>query len=76
VKVARLRKILDRLTAEDDICVLLWEKYEFDGVVNDYVVTPEAWTQICEEFDNWESAGADIGEWFIDALNEHCGEQS
>ena len=75
MKVSRLRKILECLSDEDDICVLLWEKYEFDKVIDDYDVTPEAWTKICAEFDNWESAGADIGEWFIDALNEYGDEQ-
>ena len=65
MKVSRLIEILQTQNrADEDIMVLWWEKHNFDYADDDErTLTNEAWATICDEFDDWDTAGDEIGQW-------------
>jgi hypothetical protein len=72
MKVSRLIEILQEQNKPDDeILVIWWEKHNFDYSDDDeLVLTDEAWMEISNEFDQWDEAGYQIGEWIADAVSE------
>ncbi len=72
MKVSELIKILQEQNKPDDeILVLWWEKHNFDYAQDDEMkLTDEAWLEISNEFNEWDSAGEEIGEWIADAVSE------
>jgi hypothetical protein len=74
MKVSELIKVLqENNKPEDEILVLWWEKNSFD-FPEDYELklTDEGWMKISKEFDEWDNAGEQIGEWIADASVEHA----
>jgi hypothetical protein len=74
MKVSQLIKVLQEQNKPDDeILVLWWEKHHFD-FPEDYEIklTDEGWMKISKEFDSWDNAGEEIGEWIADASVEHA----
>lgn len=74
MKVSQLiNTLLENNKPDDEIIVLWWEKRNFDYDENDeLVLTDEAWRKVSDEFDTWDNAGQDIGEWLADAVTEHA----
>jgi hypothetical protein len=74
MKVSQLIKVLQEQNKPDDeILVLWWEKHHFDYSDDDEMkLTDEAWAKISNEFDSWDNAGEEIGEWIADAVSEHA----
>jgi hypothetical protein len=73
MKVSRLIELLQEQNKPDEeIVVLWWEKNHFD-FPEDYELklTDEAWLKVSTEFDLWDNAGAEIGEWISDAVIEY-----
>jgi hypothetical protein len=69
MKVSQLINQLNKVNPDDDICALWWEKPSYDYDSDDEnVLTKEAWTEICTEFDKWENAGTELSEWIADAV--------
>jgi hypothetical protein len=74
MKVKDLIKIMNELPEDTDICVLWWTKETFDFQEDDdLVLTNAGWEKVCDEFDNFDDAGNDLGEWISDAVMEHAG---
>ncbi len=68
MKVENLIKVLqENLKPTDDICVLWWEKPDYEEDLSD-----EVWEEVCSQFDAWEDAGVDISEWIADAIIENA----
>jgi hypothetical protein len=76
MKVSQLIKVLQENNKPDDeIIVLWWEKQNFDFDEGDILeLTDEAWLKISNEFDSWDNAGEQIGEWIADAVLETAEE--
>ena len=74
MKVSQLIQILQEQNKPDDeVIVLWWEKSSFDYTEDDELkLTDEAWAKISNEFNEWDSAGNEIGEWIADAVSEHA----
>lgn len=74
MKVSQLiNTLLESNKPDDEIIVLWWEKRNFDYDENDeLVLTDDAWRKVASEFDTWDNAGQDIGEWLADAVTEHA----
>lgn len=74
MKVSQLiNTLLENNKPDDEIIVLWWEKRNFDYNDDDeLVLTDEAWRKVSDEFDTWDNAGQDIGEWLADAVTEHA----
>jgi len=71
VRVKTLMEMLNRYSPEDNLCVLFWDKDSYAWSPDDeYLLTDEAWDEVCEEFDNWPDAGSEVGEWIADAVGE------
>ena len=71
MKVKTLLEMLGRHNPEEELCVLYWDKEQFDYRDDEHeVLTTEAWAEICKEFDEWEDAGHASGEWIADAVIE------
>lgn len=71
MKISSLLKILEGKSPDEDICVLLWLKEDMGYPTDDeHILTDEAWTEICKEFDEWDDAGNDVSEWIADAVVE------
>ena len=64
MKIKTLLEMLNRYSPEDELCVLYWDKDNFDYEE----LTVSAWSQICKEFDEWEDAGSDVSEWLSEAV--------
>lgn len=70
MKVRTLIEALQKMNPEEEICVLLYSKDQFDYDPDDEVeLTTEGWDKICHEFD--EMPFNDIWESIADAV---CGE--
>jgi len=69
VKVKQLKELLSNFQDDDDICALVWDKtcYDYDEG-DEFVLTHEAWAEICSEFDEMEFV--DIADWIADAVVE------
>lgn len=76
MKVSQLIKVLQENNKPDDeIIVLWWEKQNFDFDEGDILeLTDEAWLKISKEFDSWDNAGEQVGEWIADAVLENAEE--
>lgn len=73
MKVSKVIEALQKLSPDDEILVLWWEKPFFEFAEEDeLVLTDEAWSEISKEFDAWGNAGRDIDEWLTDAVLEHA----
>ena len=66
--------MLGRYSPEEELCVLYWDKEQFDYRDDEHeVLTTEAWAEICKEFDEYfmhEGAGHHVSEWIADAVIE------
>lgn len=69
MKVSQLIKVFNELDQDTEVCVLWWERETFDDP--DEPVTDECWTNVCNDFDNWDDAGADISEWVANAICDY-----
>jgi len=73
MKVSKLIKILqDSTQPDDDICALFWTKDNF-GIEEGSAL--ETWRKVCQEFDEWEDAGFQSGDWIADAINDNYTEE-
>ena len=74
MKVSRLIQLLqEQNKPEDEVIFLCWEKHHFDYSEDDELkLTDDAWLKISNEFDLWDEAGIDVGEWIADAVSEHA----
>jgi hypothetical protein len=74
MKVSRLIKLLQEQNKPDDeILVVWWEKHNFDYTDDDeLILTDEAWLKVSNEFDSWDNAGEQIGEWIADAVSDNA----
>ena len=71
MKVKTLLEMLSRHSPEEELCVLYWDKEQFDYRDDEHeVLTTEAWAEICKEFDEWADAGHHVSEWIADAVIE------
>jgi hypothetical protein len=71
MKVKTLLEMLSRYSPEDELCVLYWDKEQFDYRDDEHeVLTTEKWAEISKEFDEWEDAGHQVSEWIADAVIE------
>jgi hypothetical protein len=71
MKVKTLLEMLSRHSPEEELCVLYWDKEQFDYRDDEHeVLTTEAWAEICKEFDEWDGAGHQVSEWIADAVIE------
>jgi hypothetical protein len=71
MKVSSLLKILEGKSPDENICALLWLKEDMNYPTDDeHILTDEAWSEICKEFDEWDDAGNDVSEWIADAVIE------
>ena len=66
MKVSQLIDIMNTLPSDTEICALWWERETFDDV--NEPITDECWTKVCNDFDNWDDAGANITDWVADAV--------
>lgn len=74
MKVSELiNTLLENNKPDDEIIVLWWEKRNFDyEEYDELVLTDEAWRKVSEEFDTWDNAGQEVGEWIADAVSDHA----
>lgn len=71
MKVKDLLKMLEAYKPEDNLCVLYWDKEQYDYPDSDELeLSEQSWVEVCNEFDTWDDAGADITEWLHDAVIE------
>lgn len=74
MKVKTLLEMIGRLNPEDELCVLYWDKEQFDYRDEEHeVLTTEAWAEICKEFDESRSVVGPmhhVSEWIADAVIE------
>jgi hypothetical protein len=63
--------MLSRYSPEDELCILWWDKPQFDNL-DGLVLDDEAWARICKEFDEWDNAGADVNQWILDASIDYA----
>jgi hypothetical protein len=66
MKIKTLLEMLNRYSPEDELCVLYWDRDNFDYEE----LTVSAWSEICKEFDEWEDAGLDVSEWLSEAVSK------
>ena len=75
MKVKTLLEMLSQYSPEDELCVLYWDKEQYDFKFlpedEDVMLTPEIWEKVCKEFDEWDNAGQEITEWISDAVFEN-----
>jgi hypothetical protein len=72
VKIKQVIDMLSRYSPEDELCILWWDKPQFDNL-DGLVLDDEAWARICKEFDEWDDAGADVNQWILDASIDYAG---
>ena len=73
MKVKTLLEMLSRYSPEDELCVLYWDKPQYDFEEDeDIALTSEAWEKVCKEFDQWENAGHEVTAWISDAVFENA----
>ena len=77
MKVKTLLEMLSRYSPEDELCVLYWDKEQYDfNEDEDVALTPEAWEKVCKEFDEWDNAGQELTAWISDAVFENLETKS
>jgi hypothetical protein len=71
MKVSDLRKLLDDLNGDDDICALVYDKSMFDYEEDDEVeLTKEGWYNVVADFD--ETPFNDVYESIMMAVVDHA----
>ena len=71
MKVQTLMEALQKMNPEEEICVLLYSKDQFDYDPEDEVeLTTEAWNKICQDFD--EAPFGDIWESLASAVSDEA----
>ena len=77
MKVQKIIKWLQDLDPDSDIACLWWTKPSFfEDDWDGEEVSNQMWADICQEFDDWDNAGADINDWIADAIIEHKQKRS
>jgi hypothetical protein len=71
MKIKQIMEMLSRYSPEDELCILWWDKPQFDNL-DELSLTEEGWARICKEFDEWENAGSEINQWMLDASIEYA----
>jgi hypothetical protein len=71
MKIKQVIDMLSRYSPEDELCILWWDKPQFDNL-DGLVLDDEAWARICKEFDEWDNAGADVNQWILDASIDYA----
>jgi hypothetical protein len=72
MKVKEAIKMLSRYSPEDEICLLYWDKEQYDYAEDeDFIITTENWTKICHKFDEWDDAGSSVTRWISEAVHDH-----
>ena len=69
MKVKQAIEMLGRYSAEDEVCILWWDKPQFENY-DGLTLTDDGWAEICKQFDEWEDAGSDVNQWVVDASLE------
>lgn len=69
MKVSEIITLLQTMKPDDNICILWWERDTFDDT--EEPITDECWNKVCDDFDNWDDAGANITDWVADAVIDH-----
>lgn len=64
MKVADLITKLSRLNPDEDICVLLYGRSQFSNP------DERVWAGVCNDFENWETVGDDIGQFLSGMIRE------
>ena len=72
MKVKEVIEMMNRYSPEDELCILWWDKPQFDNL-DELVLDDTGWSRICKEFDEWGNAGADVNQWILDASIDHAG---
>lgn len=71
MKVGKLIEALGKYQADEDICVLWWDKETYDyNPLEEEHLSKEAWAEICREFHEWDEAGLEVSQWIADAVIE------
>ena len=72
MKIKQAIEMLSRYSPDDEICILYWDKEQFDYRDDEHeVLTTEKWAEICKEFDEWEYAGHSVSEWISEAVHDN-----
>jgi hypothetical protein len=64
VKVKELRKAIEHLDEDTNICALWWLQRDFSDVEDD------VWNKVCEVFDESDSVGDDATQSILHAIME------
>jgi hypothetical protein len=59
-----IAKLQENYKETEDICVIWWDKFSSA----DERLSDEDWAKVCQEFDEWDEAGADINDWIAEAI--------
>ena len=71
MKARDLKKLVNSIDDDADICALVWEKFSFDYPEDEELVLTDAvWQKVCDEFD--ETEFIQVGEWIADTVVEYC----
>lgn len=71
MKVKEIMEMIGRYEPEEELIILWWDRPQFDNL-DGLQLTDAHWSQICKEFDEWDSAGADINQWVLDSALEYA----
>lgn len=73
MKISRLIKILqEQNNPDEEICVLWWEKNHFDRDKEETIhLTEDGWAKVVAEFERWDEAGDEVGEWIAESVNAY-----
>jgi hypothetical protein len=71
MKIKQVIEMLSRYSPEDELCILWWDKPQFDNM-DGLLLDEEAWARICKEFDEWEHAGSEVNQWILDASIDYA----
>jgi hypothetical protein len=66
MKALDLIKKLQELPEGSEVCALWWTQETFDDAYQP--ITDDQWSKVCDQFDNWDNAGAEVSEWISDAV--------
>jgi len=66
MKASELIKTMQELDPDAEVCALWWTQETFDDAYQP--ITDIQWSKVCDQFDNWDNAGAEVSEWISDAV--------
>jgi len=72
MRVKELLKMLEAYEPEEELCVLYWDKEQYNFIDEPLTLTDGAWSKVVKEFDQWDDAGAGVTQWISDACIEHA----